>query len=167
MNKYFWMLLQCYGCYCGGGRMARWFVNNYHMSVCQLTIKKSQLHDHLFMWTCYVWCKEGCIEPDWWVWHYCSMYMFSHMCDSMPPWLCCSLVPSTSLIYTMAKAGKYFLRNLQMFLSEIKWLHIRVKSEGSDEFVIIKTITCFVKRRRKIRNRPTIIIDESLLSRSR
>ena len=32
---------------------------------------------------------------------------------------------------------------------------------------VIKTITCFVKRRRKIRNRPTIIIDESLLSRSR
>ena len=33
--------------------------------------------------------------------------------------------------------------------------------------VVIKTITCFVKRRRKIRNWPTIIIDESLLSRSR
>ena len=38
---------------------------------------KSQLHNHPFMWTSYACCKEGCIEPDWWVRHYCSICSFA------------------------------------------------------------------------------------------
>ena len=59
--------------------------------------------------------------------------------------------------------------------AEYHWIHLAQKIYETKHKVkvlsldstVIKTITCFVKRKRKIRNRPTIIIDEFLLSRSR